>query len=386
VRTLRPTVRCFTIAETDSNLTELCTGMNRVVLFIALTIATSRGQILNTLPTPPPRLNPDLTVTYFFNAPNAKEVRLLDTTHSPGPPGLPMTRGADGMWSVTTRPYELGTHAYGFVVDGVVTGDLFSTAAAERLPRPSVLFETLDVRGSQPLFTDIEKVPHGTVHIDTFSSNTLGREVRVFVYTPPAFTPGEAPPIVYLLHGAALDERAWTQLGYADRIVDNLIAKAQAGRIILAMPDVSGINRANLPPDVIERYLLTDVFPFIENKYLGRESSRRYLAGFSAGANHARFTGLRNPSMFTGLGMFGGGGLAMGNLIELHPAAGRPELFQHMRVIYFAVGNQDPALVNVRRISAALGQTGIANHLNVSSGGHDWFNFRRYLAEFLKAM
>ena len=33
-----------------------------------------------------------------------------------------MTKGPDGLWSVTTPPYEPGTHEYGFVIDGVPTG------------------------------------------------------------------------------------------------------------------------------------------------------------------------------------------------------------------------------------------------------------------------
>ena len=168
--------------------------MSKPFLLLVITVATLRAQIVNNLPTPPPRVNPDLTVTYFFNAPSAREVRLSDSVHFP-PPGLPLTRGPDGIWSVTTPPYEAGTHNYAFVVDGVVTGDLFGTTPTERLPRTFVTFELIDVRGSEPLFTDIRKVSHGTVHIETFSSMRLGREVRVFVYTPPGFFTGEPLPI-----------------------------------------------------------------------------------------------------------------------------------------------------------------------------------------------
>jgi enterochelin esterase family protein len=125
-------------------------------------------------------------VTYFLNAPNAKEVLLADTAVSPGPPGRPLSKGDDGMWSVTTPPYELGTHYYGFLIDGVPTGDLGGTAVTDRLSRGFLLFESIDVRGSEPLFTDVCKV-HGTVHVETFSSTTLNREVRCFVYTPPGF-------------------------------------------------------------------------------------------------------------------------------------------------------------------------------------------------------
>src|SRR5262245_35044397 len=51
-------------------------------------------------PNPPPRVNADFSVTYFLNAPNAKEVLLADTAVSPGPPGRPLTKGPDGAWTV----------------------------------------------------------------------------------------------------------------------------------------------------------------------------------------------------------------------------------------------------------------------------------------------
>ena len=362
--------------------------------FLLFITASLHAQLINNLPTQPPRINPDLSVTYFLNAPKANEVRLVDSTHSPGPPGLPLTRDFDGIWSVTTPPYEAGTHSYAFIVDGVLTGNLFSTAAAERLPRPNVLFELLEVRGSESLLTDIQAVPHGTVHVETFTSEKLNRQVRVFVYTPPDFSAGEELPIVYLLHGASTDERAWSQIGYAERITDNLIFTREVRRVIVAMPDTSGPNRSNLPWELVEPYLISEVFPFVEGKYFApanpaggvrarQPEVKRYLAGFSAGANHARFTGLRNPSLFAGLGMFSGGGLAMGSLADIHPPVSRPKLFRHMKVVYFAIGTQDPALPNVQRISEQLRQLGIDNELRITSGGHTWFNWRRYLAEFL---
>ena len=147
----------------------------------------------------------------------------------------------------------------------------------------------------------------------------------------------------------------------------------------------------------MEPYLISEVFPFVEGKYLAsanpvgmvrgpQPEPERYLAGFSAGANHTRFTGLRNPALFKGLGMFSGGGLAMGNVEEIHPAVRQPELFRHMKIINFAIGNQDSRLANVQRMSEQLQQLGIPNELYISSGGHTWFNWRRYLSEFLKRM
>jgi enterochelin esterase family protein len=57
-----------------------------------------------------------------------------------------------------------------------------------------------------------------------------------------------------------------------------------------------------------------------------------------------------------------------------------------MTPIYVAVGDEDTAAPNVRRLSESLDRLGIANRLSVTSGDHTWFNWRRYLAEFLKGI
>jgi enterochelin esterase family protein len=345
-------------------------------------------QSVNLGPTPPPRVNPDLSVTYFLNAPNAKEVRLGDTVFAPMLPGILMTKGPDGMWSATTPPYELGTHFYGFLVDGVTTGDIGGTSRTERLPRGNVFFESVDVRGPDPLFTDLRQVPHGTVYIETFSSPALNREVRCFVYTPPGFVAGEQLPIVYLLHGTIDYEGSWSITGYAERIADNLIADGQARRTILAMPDVGTANRDMLTQQVVEPYLISEVIPYVEGRYLpAGPAAERYLVGYSTGALHTRYSGLRNPSLFTGLGLFSGGGLVAGQVLEdLFPTLKQPELYRTMKVPEIVVGADDAALPNIQRLSESLDRLGIPNRLTVTSGGHTWFNWRRYLAEFLKGI
>ena len=351
-------------------------------------LLAQRIESVNLGPTPPPRVNPDLSVTYFLNAPNATEVRLGDTVFAPLLPGIPMTKGPDGMWSATTPPYELGTHFYGFLVDGVTTGDIGGTARTDRMPRGNVFFESVDVRGPEPLFTDIRKVPHGTVHIETFSSTALDREVRCLVYTPPGFVAGERLPIVYLLHGTVDYEGSWSNIGYAERIADNLIAGGQARRVILAMPDTGTSNRDTLTQQVVEPYLIPEVIPFVEGAYLpSGPAAERYLIGYSTGALHTRYTGLRNPSLFSGLGLFSGGGLVAGQVLEdLFPALRQPELYRHMTPIYFAVGNEDTAAPNIQRLVESLNRLAIPNSLTITSGGHTWFNWRRYLAEFLKGI
>ena len=45
------------------------------------------------------------------------------------------------------------------------------------------------------------------------------------IYTPPGYDKGGKYPVLYLLHGSGGDENAWSELGRAAQILDNLIAK-----------------------------------------------------------------------------------------------------------------------------------------------------------------
>jgi enterochelin esterase-like enzyme len=341
------------------------------------------------------RVNPDLSVTYFVNAPDAKDVRLADSVFSLGPPGLALTKGSDGIWSVTTPPYEPGTHRYGFVLDGVITGDFWDTAPKDRLPRGHFPFELIDVRGSQPLFHDLQQVPHGVVHIETFSSPLFGRDVRCFVYTPPGYEASSRQyPALYLLHGLGDQPDTWTDFGYADRIVDNFIAAGKGRDLIVVMPDTGAANRANQPLDLVEHYMLEELIPFAEKKYrIDPSPAARYLAGFSAGANHVRNIGFLHPDLFSALGMMSGGGFgpAAPQLETTYPILTDAAAFNaQIKFVYIAIGREDAssvnALTNVQRLKDSLDRLGIPSTYNISSGGHELFNWRRYLLEFLQGL
>lgn len=61
-------------------------------------------------------------VTFTFKAPNANQVYLSGNFNGWSPTGDKMTKGADGVWSVTIK-LKPGTYQYKFVVDGVWTTD-----------------------------------------------------------------------------------------------------------------------------------------------------------------------------------------------------------------------------------------------------------------------
>ena len=76
-----------------------------------------------------PIIHPDRRVTFRLNAPEAIDVRL--TGHIIGPNAhwlskdrsLPMTKGADGFWSITLGPLAPDIYDYGYTVDGVAASD-----------------------------------------------------------------------------------------------------------------------------------------------------------------------------------------------------------------------------------------------------------------------
>ncbi|NJK96727.1 MAG: hypothetical protein HC905_19015 [Bacteroidales bacterium] len=82
-----------------------------------------------------------------------------------------------------------------------------------------------------------EAKQRGNLHQVWYESPTIGLNRRMFVYTPYGYeTSGKKYPVLYLLHGAGGDEDAWTTMGRARQILDNLIEKGLAVPMICVMP------------------------------------------------------------------------------------------------------------------------------------------------------
>ena len=90
---------------------------------------------------------------------------------------------------------------------------------------------------------DTRDVPHGAVAMIPYYSTALKRDRRMHVYTPPGYQAGrDRYPVFYLLHGASDSDAAWSTVGRAGFILDNLIAAGRAVPMIVVMPNGS------LPP------------------------------------------------------------------------------------------------------------------------------------------
>lgn len=78
-------------------------------------------------------------------------------------------------------------------------------------------------------------MPHGNLSKVWYESPTLKLNRRMTIYTPAGYEKGKNYPVLYLLHGSGGDENAWSELGRAAQILDNLIAIGKAVPMIVVM-------------------------------------------------------------------------------------------------------------------------------------------------------
>jgi enterochelin esterase-like enzyme len=345
-----------------------------------------------------PVVNPDRSVTFTLSAPFADKVYVGGEWNDRynRPPGALMTKDDKGVWTYTSQPLEPGIYYYGFVVDGLFTIDP-ANARYRPFIRQTPLNNVLEVRGDTPFAWELSpETPRGSVQFEEFRSQTLNRFANAYVYTPPSYAKETARsyPVLYLLHGASTAElgdtsREWMFAGFANRIMDNLIASGKAREMVVAMIDSqTPVSSANLTAlasfELFEKYLIEEVIPFVESRYrveVGRSS--RWLAGLSRGGAQTFHVGFRHPDLFTALGAFSIGLPAV--FPDAYPLiADTAKLNSQVPVIYYSVGKDDSdQRAPYERGTAMLKQAGIHFEAGSEFGGHIWQVWRNSLVEFL---
>src|SRR6266852_1187174 len=69
-----------------------------------------------------PEVHPDRRVTFRLKAPRASEVTLTGDWLGAAPQPK-LTKGDDGVWSVTLGPFEPSIYIYSFMMDGMAIAD-----------------------------------------------------------------------------------------------------------------------------------------------------------------------------------------------------------------------------------------------------------------------
>ena len=250
-----------------------------------------------------PEVLPDNRVTFRLSAPKAASVSVRGDFPSGFEPGnLPLTKGDDGVWSITVGPLKPEMYSYSFTVDGVSVADPGN-------PHRNFFL----VPGPLSDLYAVQDVPHGTVASIWYPSPHLKlAQRRLIVYTPPGYEASNTRyPVLYLLHGGGQDEETWTNSGHAPQILDNLIASGKAKPMIVVMPNgniIQTASRSYLTQDQpmagyenmpFADSMATDLIPFIDKTY--RTLPNRYdraIAGLSMGGGQTIYTAFTHPELY----------------------------------------------------------------------------------------
>jgi enterochelin esterase-like enzyme len=344
-----------------------------------------------------PEVQPDRHVTFRILAPQAQNVRLAGSDIPGNGPGAPMTKAENGVWEVTLGPIDPGAYRYNFNVDGVAVIDPHNPSISES---NNNVWSLVYIPGAE--FMDTTDVPHGAVAAVTYYSTSLKRFRRMHVYTPPGYEEGKGKfPVFYLLHGAGDCDEAWTSVGRAGFILDNLIAAKKAKPMVVVMPAghttrTFGGRRAPGAPDEFVEDFMTDIMPYAETHYrVYTDRAHRAIAGLSMGGSQTLNIAIPHLEKFAYIGVFSSGLIgSFGGRAGAAPPAGPTWEQQHqaeldnasakkgLRLFWFSTGKDDGLISTTRGTVDMLKKHGFEPAFQESPGAHTWINWRNYLDQF----
>jgi enterochelin esterase-like enzyme len=354
-----------------------------------------------------PEVQPDGRVTFRLYAPNAQSVAVSMGFNN----RLPMVKDDRGVWSVTSGVLQPNIYTYAFDVDSAM------------VPDPSNPDRKTNITGSYQSMVMVpgpgeswvsRDVPRGSVTHRFFYSKVIGAWRDFYVYTPPNFDPSGKTkyPVLYLLHGLGDDASAWSTVGRANTILDNLIAEGKAKPMIVVMPLGYGIpdpinHFADIVPNPDQNLgnfsasLLTEIIPIVQKDYPTIQNrAGRAIAGLSMGGAETFYIAMNHLNEFDYVvGMSSAfvmypGGSAAGGGGRRGPATVAPgtfsKTFSHfqprkaarLKLLYVACGRSDGLLGVNQQFEQWLKSEGVAFKAVETPGAHEWPVWRLNLTEF----
>lgn len=350
-----------------------------------------------------PEVNADNSVTFRFQAPDAKEVKLTGDwmpAQDWTPGSEPMTKDDKGLWSLTTAPLASDLYSYSFTVDGLRNTDPNNVYMIRDVATVTNVFI---VGGGKADLYKVNNVPHGTVARRWYDSPSLGMKRRITIYTPAGYESSKQKyPVLYLLHGMGGDEEAWINLGRTSQILDNLIAQGKAKPMIVVMPNGNVVQEAapgesslgfkkptmQLPNTMDGKYEETfkDIISFVEGNYnVITEKSGRAIAGLSMGGYHSLHISRFYPNMFDYVGLF--------SAAIMYDEKVKSKVYENLdqtllqqknngfKLYWIGIGKTDFLYKNNVEFRSKLDSMKFPYVYRESEGGHTWTNWRTYLSE-----
>lgn len=357
-----------------------------------------------------PEINADNTVTFRYYNPKAVTVEVsgdfLPTERITftmdgrerrwDAPGRAALTEQNGLWTYTSAPLEGELYSYTLYVDGQKMMDPSNIYQNRDIATWTNIFTLSTEKGDKGWYYQVNDVPHGNVSKIWYDSPALGMQRRMTVYTPAGYEKNKKTkyPVLYLLHGSGGDEDAWSDLGRAVQILDNLIAEGKAEPMILVMPNGVYFNQA-APGVAVNMFQPTmansrsqstveiedsfpDIIKYVESNYrVKQDKNSRAVAGLSMGGRQSAALSRRYPSMFGYVGMFSGvvppeeDDKALAAVFAADP-----------KLYWIACGKTDGVMRNSLLLKEYCEEKGYPVSFYESEGGHIWRNWREYLTIF----
>jgi len=343
-----------------------------------------------------PEVNADHSVTFRLRAPEATAVELVGEVLQ-GKSAQPMTKGSDGVWSITVGPLPPEIWSYDFRIGGATFPD---PANISVLPRSAGLASSsvVEVPADGGAFYDSRPVPHGEVRMVLYESKAMEVNRYMWVYTPPNYDKSTAKyPVYYLLHGNGETQSGWVTSGRANIILDNLIADGKAQPMVVVMPHGHAVQSASVGPfaavtptgapgignfTLFTKDLLEQVIPMVEKNYrVYADADHRAIGGLSMGAMQSVSIGLSHPALFHYVLAYSGGfgglgtGPASGDIETQSPwkelLANPAETKKRLHLLFLGSGQQETAMLAPgQRLVKLFQEKGINAHWADYPGGH----------------
>ena len=285
-------------------------------------------------------------------------------------------------------------------------------------------------QGFDQVRQDIDK---GQVERVEYDAPSLAADLKRWmeVYTPPGYSKDKKYPVLYLIHGAGQNERAWVDSGHANVVLDNLIADKKIVPMIVVFPNgdatVPGagggargaVDAATNGPGAgpagaagpggaagrgaggrggrgggmnftaFETDLLKDMIPYVESHYsVNADAQHRALAGLSLGGMQTRTIAPANADKFSYVGVFSGGNILPENITDMGTFK------KNVKLVYMSFGSRESSAPRgggtapsgpegIKLAADALTKAGVKAVYYVSpDSAHDFTSWKRSLFFF----
>jgi enterochelin esterase-like enzyme len=373
------------------------------LLTVAGVFAQQKPPMPKIPPVNSPEVFPDRHIVFRILAPKAESVELSASDIPSLTRGGPQfKKNENGVWEAAIDPVDPGAYRYTFTVNGVSVVDPRNPLVSESNGN---VWSLVYVPGSELM--DAGKNPHGAVATINYYSNSLGRDRRMHIYTPPGYETSTIKyPVFYLLHGAGDCDDSWTSVGRAGFIMDNLIAAKKAKPMIVVMPaghTSAGMSMGNGGlADEFSQDFIKDIIPYVESHYrVLTDRGSRAMAGLSMGGMQTLNVTMSDLGKFSYIGVFSSGVFsaaprnpAAKDAVANAPAPGadweqprlavldNPSLKKDLKLLWFSTGSEDFLLNTTKATIELLKKHGFNPVYKETTGGHTWVNWRNYLIEF----